>query len=165
MIGQTQKFPEWRVIVDLFRAAAYGDVLTHETIATATHLRPETLPYYRQMAQARRALLRDHDIEVECLAKVGYKRVEPERYGERARRDTRLGTRRIKRGARVVKAAPLHLLTAEQVKELEHTMLLLAALKTQASQVLRSMKNILPPVQAPKQLASAADGADTTRVQ
>jgi len=30
---------------------------------------------------------------------------------------------------------------------------------------LRSMKNILPPVQAPKQLASAADGADTTRVQ
>jgi hypothetical protein len=162
MIGQTTKFPEWRVIVDLFRAAEYGDVITHETIAKTTGLCPETLVYYRHMSQARKVLLREHEIEVESVAKVGYKRVEPGRYGERARRDTRLGARRIKRGRRVAQAAPVHLLTAEQVKELEHTMLLLSALTLQAGRVIRSMKNVLPAVAATQQ---ATDEQNPTRVQ
>ena len=163
MVGETSKFPEWRVIVDLFRAADYGDTIAHETIAHETKLIPQTDLYYRQVAQARKVLLREHGLEVESIANKGYKRVEPGRYGERARRETRLGKRRIGRGVRVVKAAPRHLLTADQVRDLEHTMRLLSALKTQADKVIRSMKNVLPPV-APR-LALPAGQDDTTRVQ
>lgn len=163
MIGQTQKYPEWRVIVDLFRLAEYGDIITHETIAGMAQLQPATASYYRHMRQACRVLLREHDIEVESLPKKGYKRVEPGRYGERARRDTRIGSRRIRHGACVVKAAPVHLLTPEQSKELEHVMLLLSALTLQASKVIRSMKNVLPAVQSRPPLSVAE--TDSTRVQ
>lgn len=159
MIGETTKYPEWRVIVDLFRDATWGDIVPHDVITQATGLRAETMAYYRHVAQARRTLLRDHDIEVESLPKVGYRRVEPERYGERARRDTRLGRRRISRGARVVKAAPVHLLTAEQAQELEHTMRLLAALRLQADKVIKSMRNVLPPV-TPRQALPATTVAE-----
>lgn len=161
MVGQTRKSPEWREIVDLFRAVQYGGVLDHETIGSAVGLRPETSVYYRQMAQARRVLLRDHDIEVETLPKIGYKRVEPNRYGERARRDTQIGARHIKRGRRVVQAAPLHLLTPTQVTELEHTMRMLVTLQTQTNKVIKSMKNVLPSVE-PKKIAAAAVKSDTT---
>jgi hypothetical protein len=160
VIGETSRHPEWRVIVELFREATWGDLVAHGTIAAATGLRAETMPYYRHVAQARRTLLRDHDIEVESVPKVGYRRVEPERYGERARRDTRLGRRRISRGARVVKAAPVHLLTAEQVQELEHTMRLLAALRAQADRVIKSMRNVLPPV-PPRQALPATTETET----
>ena len=160
MIGETTKHPEWRVIVDLFREVTWGDIVLHHAITQATGLRSETVPYYRQVAQARRTLLRDFDIEVESVPKVGYRRVEPERYGERARRDTRLGRRRISRGARVVKAAPVHLLTAEQVQELEHTMRLLSALRMQTDKVLKSMRNVLPPV-TPRQALPATTETET----
>lgn len=152
MIGQVKPHPEWRIIVDLFRAAEYGETLTHTAIAEATGLRQESPVYYRQMSQARRSLLRDHDIETENVPKVGYKRVEPGRYGERARRDIRFGTRRIKRGKRVVEAVPVTLLTGDQVREIEHMMRLLSALQTHATKVIRSMKNVLPPVKETLQL-------------
>ena len=160
MVGQVSKFPEWRVIVDLLRSAEYGETVTHGDIAASTQLMAGTDVYYRHMGQARRVLLREHDLEVESVPTVGYKRVEPNRYGERARRETRLGSKRIRRGRRVVKAAPVHLLTAAQVAELEHTMLMLAALSTQASKVIRSMKNVLPPVAA-KAIGPGSGESDT----
>jgi len=155
MVGQTQKSPEWKVIVDMFRAVSWGDIITHETIASETQLPIASTPYYRQVSQACNVLLRDHDIAVENVVKIGYKRVEPNRYGERARRDARLGKRRLKHGLRVVKAVPVHLLTDEEMKKFEHATRLLAELSLQAHRVFRSMKDVLPAVTLRPTLAAA----------
>lgn len=156
-VGQTQKHPEWRIIVDLFRAADWGEVLAHQTIADATSLRPETMAYYRHMAQARKVLLRDHDIVIETEAKVGYKRTEPGGYGRAGRRDVHLGTRKIRRARKKLAAAPAHLLTGEQMRELERAMVLVRSLEQGLSQAYRTMKNVLAPVQPHRALLAARE--------
>lgn len=147
MIGETQKHPEWRIIVELFRAVEWGALIPHRTIAEATGLRPETHLYYRHMRQARKVLLRDHDIVIDTEAKVGYRRVAPEGYGKSARVEVHRGNRRYRLARRKIGAAPAHLLTPEQAKELEHAMMLVKAIEESAARAYRSMKAVLGPVQ------------------
>lgn len=123
MVGQTQPHPEWRAIVERLRSLAYGEVIPHAAIAAQTGLAVESRAYYQHANRAVRALLYEYGIEVENVPGVGYKRTEPHRYAERARRQWRLGDRRIRRGSVIVVATPVALLkTPEQVREHEHTM-------------------------------------------
>lgn len=161
-IGETRPHPEWRVIVDLFRALDYGQSLAHRVVCEATSLRAESTEYYRHISQARRVLLRDHGIEVESEPGKGYRRVEPGRYGERSKRDLRLGGKRIRRGRKVLEVAPVHLMTPEQVKEIEHATQRLNLLVAQMTSTIRSMKNVLPPVgPETRKLLELGSGDDT----
>lgn len=165
--GQTQRHPEWRIIVDLLRAADWGEVVTDRTIADATGLRVDTRIYYQHVAQARKVLLRDHDIVMLRELKVGYKRATPQEYGPEARNLLRLGARRIRRGEKTIDAAPAHLLTAQQVKELEHAMVLIKAVRQSVQQAFRTMKNVLTAVQPHRALSEAREAheQETTEQQ
>lgn len=155
--GQTQRHPEWRIIVDLLRAADWGEVVTDRTIADATGLKADTRLYYRHVAQARKVLLRDHEILMLREVKVGYKRGNPRDYGPDARRDLRLGDRRHRLAERKLGAAPAHRLTAQEVKELEHAMMLVKAIRQATRQAYRTMKNVLTAVQPHRALSEARE--------
>jgi hypothetical protein len=148
MIGETHRHPEWRIVVDLFRAAEYGQVLTHEALCAATGLRAESRAYYQQMSQARKVLLRDHSIAVNVEPKVGYRRAEPERYAELGKRQFRLGKGRIREGRKTVNAAPVTMLNDQQLRELEHIQRQICLAEQAVKQAVKSMRNVLPPVQS-----------------
>lgn len=156
-VGQTQKHPEWRVIVDLFRAVDWGALITHATIVEATGLQPETTVYYRHVRQARKALLRDHDIVIDTEPKIGYRRAEPGDYGRSARGDVHRGNVRYRTARKKIVAAPAHLLTPAQQKELEHAMVLVKAIEQSAAKAYRSMKAVLAPVTPHRALVAAGE--------
>lgn len=154
MIGQTVPHPEWRLLVDRLRQLDYGELIPHHEIVTLSGLVYGTQPYYQQMRQAIKVLLREHEIVVVSVPKVGYKRLEPQKHGQEARRYVRLGTRRIKRGGKVARATDLTLLSEDQKRELENSMRALTLLNQSMGQLYRSMKGVLPPVQM-RQLTEA----------
>lgn len=158
-VGETQKHPEWRIIVDLVRAVDWGELIPHRVIAEATGLRPETTVYYRHVQQARKVLLRDHDIIIDTEAKAGYRRAEPGGYGKSARVEVRRGNKRYRTARRKIAAAPAHLLTPEQSKELEHAMVMVKAIEQSAAKAYRSMKAVLAPVQPHKALMAGSEDA------
>lgn len=160
--GTTQKHPEWRIIVDLFRAIEWGALIPHTTISEATGLVPETVVYYRHMRQARKALLRDHDIVIDTEPKVGYRRAAPGDYGPSARGDVRRGNARYRTARKKIVAAPAHLLTPEQQKELEHAMVLVKAIEESAGKAYRSMKAVLGPVTPHRALLTGHDDDTAT---
>lgn len=151
-IGQTSLHPEWRVVVERLRQLSYGEVITHGDLVKLTGLAYGSRTYYQQMRQAIKVLLREHEIVIVSVMKVGYKRLEPVNHGREARRYVRLGTRRIKRGGKVARATDVALLTDEQKRELENSMKQLALLAQSMNAMYRSMRGVLPPVQGPKAL-------------
>jgi hypothetical protein len=100
-----------------------------------------------------KVLLREHDTVVVSLPRIGYKRLEPDQHGRESRRYVRLGTRRIKRGARVASVTDISRLSGDAQRELEKSMVMMRALSEQMGQLYRSMKGVLPPVQAPLMLS------------
>ena len=156
-IGRTVAHPEWRLLVERLRGLAYGEVATHGELAEVSNLTYGTPRYYQQMRQAVRVLLREHEVVIVSLQEVGYKRLEPAKHGQEARRYVKLGTRRLKRGGRVAQVTDTTQLTPEQQREWEHMMLMYRAVGQQMKQLYRSMKGVLPPVQAVKALPSATD--------
>lgn len=160
MIGQTVPHPEWRLLVDRLRQLDYGELIPHHEIVTLSGLVYGTQPYYQQMRQAIKVLLREHEMVVVSVPKVGYKRLEPQKHGQEVRRYVRLGARRIKRGSRVGQVTDMALLAEDQKREWEKAMRLVTLLKQQMGQVYRSMKGVLPPVQM-RQLTEAHPKDDT----
>lgn len=162
-IGHTVPHPEWRLLVERLRALAYGELVLHDELAALSGLTYGTPRYYGHMKQATKVLLREHEVVVVSVPRVGYKRLEPQQHGREARRYVRLGTRRIRRGGQVARVTDVSQLSEDQKRELEHAMVLMRALSQQMGQLYRSMKGVLPPVQS-KPLLGAPPREETDAV-
>lgn len=159
-IGHTVLHPEWRLLVERLRQLKYGELVLHDEIVRVAGLIYGTHAYYQQMRQAIKVLLREHEIVVVSVPKLGYKRLEPQQHGREVRRYVRLGTRRIKRGGKVARATDFTLLSEDQKRELENSMRALTLLNQTMGKLYRSMKGVLPPVRVGQLPAAHTDKDD-----
>jgi hypothetical protein len=155
--GQTQKHPEWRLIVERLSAAEYGTEIPHATMAEITGLRHGTRRYFQQVAKAMKILRRDHDRELVSMSGKGYRLLLPGEFENEARRQSVFGLRRQVRCVNVLEAAPEQLLTPEQRRKLadshaKHGKLI----SMHRSTLQQSRPSYLPPASSdtPKMLAS-----------
>jgi hypothetical protein len=147
VIGDTQKHPEWRLIVDLLSARDYDSTVTHAEIVAHTGLTYPTTAYFRQVCTARRHLLRDWSRELESVGGVGYRLVKPEEFHRRGRRQLLFAGRRLRRSAAIHASAPQHLLSADENARNADALAKIGSLESQRRRVMAETRPSLP---APK---------------
>lgn len=145
MIGRAVPHPEWRRIVERLHTEDYGTQYSHEQLAAIAGLVYPSTRYFRQIARARRELLREWEREIETVPRVGYRLVQPSEFHGRHRREVRLAGRRFGIAQDILVAAPQRLLSDAENRRNADALAKLGRLESNRRGYLKQTAPALPP--------------------
>lgn len=99
-------------VVQYLASAEYGDTITHNRLAEIAGVREGSEAYRNIMARVQKKML-DHGHAVENVRGVGYRVLDPDDYSGVSVRLAVSGARRIDRGVKVLRNAPLQDMSAD----------------------------------------------------
>ena len=94
-------------LVNYVMKKTYGDIIYHQEIAEVIGSQYGTYQYRSIVNSARKKLLEAGRM-IDCIRKSGYKIVEPDNYTDSSVKEVVAGARRIDRGAKIMRHAPVN---------------------------------------------------------
>ena len=110
--------PEWKIIYEQFYQADYGTFIPHEDIERIIGIR-RSQRYYNFVNRWKTEMIKKARRYIECENGKGYRVVLPEEFKGSAKRQFKLGHKRIRKAGEIVVKAPMELLADDERKKLE----------------------------------------------
>ena len=101
-----QKVGKDEVLAAFIMEREFGDIIYHQEISRTIEERYGTQKYTTIVTAAKKRLM-DSGYMVKNIRKTGYQIVEPDDYPERAVNEIRAGARRISKGSKIMRHAPV----------------------------------------------------------
>lgn len=107
MTGIIRNKTKGEILADFISTIGYGEIITHEQIATLIGEKHKSERYTMIIQQARKILLGEHKICIESIRGVGYRRVKADDFTKHALSYIRKGFNSVQKGADTLTYAPV----------------------------------------------------------
>lgn len=110
---QVTLYPEWKVLYGGFKDSDYGSIIFHERIEEIVGYKRGP-KYYAIVNRWKKEMLREASRHIECINKTGYQIVKPELFRASAKKQLKLGHKRMRKAGEIAVNTPLHLVSDEE---------------------------------------------------
>jgi len=116
MNDKIRQYPEWKELMENYRAVEYGTFVPHKDIESVLSFSRFQNPnkYYAFVEKWKKDMLKQESKQIECIHKSGYKIIEPQEFRSSVRRQLKFAHRRTRKAGEIHTNTPVELLSPEE---------------------------------------------------